>query len=482
MDTGQFISPVGIDGLDEILKGGIPRGNAILVTGNPGTGKTTLCVQFIYAGAVKFKEPGIMVTFEESPARLIRDAHSFGWDIAAQERGNMLRIVQTSPDTFIRLMQDYQSPLHQEIRNIGARRIAVDSITLFKYQKELEIFREQIYSFINMLRNQQALVMLTAEESPQIQSEGYIADTLISLGIRKRLSARWRTIEVIKSRGQDFLTGTHTLEITGSGLRVYPRATTVRTPASTRKDKRPPVHFGVEGLDGILGSGIHPGSVVLLMGSAGIGKTTLALKFLVEGARLGEKSIYCCFEQTAESLIRQGASLGLPIDRYVDEGLVRVIEIDPVELNLNTHFHQLRELFMENGYSRIVFDSMHAYNSALTEDSIEIREFIFKLMAYTRSQGVTSLLINEMPHLSPATLGTEHAISFIADVVLLLRYVEINAVMRRGLLVMKSRCGPHARDLREFTIDASGITVFDEPLPVTPRDFATYQKLVATGG
>lgn len=274
----------GIKGLDTILLGGIPRGNIILVEGAAGTGKTTLGLEFIYRGITEFDEPGMIILFEVSPDKLVRDATQFGWDLRELERQGRLKIVFTSRSVFSQEMQQADSLLLTEAAEIGARRIFVDGLR----RPTLDIGGDGFQVLAEGLHREQLTAMLALEvapgEVPQRASqapEEFVADTILVVGIERIQRAVQRSIEIVKSRGQGYEMGIHTFGILdGKGLEVYRR---VQMPRGIERehaaayDPQTRIPSGIPGLDPLLNGGYFVGSTTLVVGISGVGKSVMGL-------------------------------------------------------------------------------------------------------------------------------------------------------------------------------------------------------------
>jgi len=277
----------GVDGLDEITRGGFVEGDSVLVAGSPGSGKTSLGMQFIYNGITKYDEPGFFITFEEFPQQIYRDALSFGWDFRRLEEEDKLKVLFTSPELMQQDIQRQEGLLPQMIREIKARRVVVDSIThLHRLTDDPGEFREMIYGVINALKREGLTSMLIRElvesEVPGSGSEEYIADSVIYLTRESVDGQRMRFLEVIKSRGTHHLAGRSLLFIHDEGVRVVPP---YRSPFFRFEQAAATGHSG---LDDLLGGGIPDGAFYLVEVSADIHQTLFAINFLREGLTAGD--------------------------------------------------------------------------------------------------------------------------------------------------------------------------------------------------
>ncbi|MGD9498220.1 MAG: RAD55 family ATPase, partial [Armatimonadota bacterium] len=281
----------GIPGLDEILGGGLRAGSCTLLEGIPGTGKTTVGLGFLYYGAVSAAEPGIAITFEQFPEQMIADAAQFGWDLQALEERGLVRVMCTSPDVFLDQLSEVGGLVDRMVTEMGARRLLIDSAShLHQITHDPREQRAIFYSMINGLKRAGLTSIVTKElestEVTEIPFEEYLCDTVVRLDNRMVGDLRRRRyVEVVKSRGLSHRSGRHGFELGDDGPRVYPRY----EPAPRPVDEACPVgrlSTGVAGLDRMLSGGLPSGSATLVAGSAGVGKTTLGLQFICEGARV----------------------------------------------------------------------------------------------------------------------------------------------------------------------------------------------------
>lgn len=495
MPESDLIS-TGIVGLDDILLGGIKQGNILLVEGAAGTGKTTLGLEFIYRGVEQFDEPGLIISFELSPQKLLRDAAGFGWDFEALERAGQLKIIYTSPLVVLQELQSHESLLMGEMRRMGAKRVLVDGLTPLKLFGEIyngRPFRDSLHLLVESLQRQGVTAVLTREapaseaaRAAEFAHEQFVCDTIITLRNEPRGKSTLRTVEVAKSRGQDFIAGRHTLRIeAGRGVRVYQRAqarprVTRDQPTSTRRSS-----LGVPAVDAMLGGGVYDGSVTLVVGVTGTGKTVLGVEFLVEGAKQGKRGLLVSLDEHPAQIMRNAEGLGLDLQSCVADGSVVVHYETPQELELDVHFHNVTRLVDEYKVERVVIDSLAAYNVNET-DRREFHDFIYALTTHFKDRLVTAFLNYESPELlGVSQISVDLRASTIVDNIILLNYVEFSNRLRRAMTVPKARgVAPH-RETCEYTIERGGIVLqptgresdASETVPQLP--FASYTGVLA---
>lgn len=453
----------GIPGLDDLLSGGFLRGSCNLVEGVPGTGKTTVGIQFVHAGAVS-GEPGIIITFEEFPQQMHRDALNFGWDLADLEAKGMLRTICTSPEVFLDQLQEVDGLIEQSIAETGAVRLLLDSVShLGQTGASASELRAQVYSMMNGLRRAGLTSVITKEleqvDINRVPFEEYLADAALRLHYTlEEDGQRRRYVEILKSRGAPHLPGKHMLELAENGVKVYPR----RQPVS--RDRLAWEHglcrtaTGVPGLDDMLGGGLVCGFSTLVAGSAGVGKTTLAMQFMCKGAEEGEKGVYVSFEETPTKLAELARGYGLPLAEYIDKGMVSILYRSPLEVRQEKLTQELVNELRATEAKRVVIDSITDLEMASSQH-LTLRESVYSMVECLEASAATSLLIAEVPEVFGQTQITGEHISVIVDGIILLKYIEMESEIQRAVSVLKMRGSDHDKGIRRFTISSNGMRV-----------------------
>src|SRR5256714_8348233 len=364
----------GVSGLDAILSGGIPRGNVILLEGAIGTGKTTMGTEFVYRGASEFGEPGVIVVFEVSPDKLARDMAGFGWDLEALEREQRLKIVYTTREVFRQELQQADSLLLDEAQKIGAKRIFIDGAAGLLAMGEQDS-REPFYILAQGLQRGNLTAVLALEafalgpSGAQSLHEESIADTVIRLRLEDVTRAAVRSIEIVKSRGHEFQMGRHSFRIIdGKGIEVYRRVQAPRKASRDRAaafDPSSRVTTGVPGLDALVNGGYFLGSTTVVGGISGAGKSVMALHYIAEGARLGERSLLLSLDEQVPQVLRNAASIGIDLQPAIERGVVRLYYDAPQELEMDAHFHQIEQIIEEFKPRRVEIDSLATYGSSV---------------------------------------------------------------------------------------------------------------------
>ena len=448
----------GVEGFDTLLHGGGVRGNCYLVIGAPGTGKTIFGLQFLWAGAALFDEPGVMVTFEQFPDQLYRDALAFGWDLKELEAADSLRVLFTSAEVFA---DDRGARVLRRVCDeVGAKRVHIDSLTnLASVAGSPGEARRLIYRFVNMVKS----CGVTATMATELDAGGtgtaaeHLVDGLIRMKYEPWLTrGRRRTVEVIKNRGRPHMPGEHSFEITSKGLVVYPRLPPTQPAERIGGDER--AGTGVAGLDEMTGGGLPRGTCCVVSGSTGLGKTLLGLQFLAEGASRGEMGLFVSLEERPEEIARFARGVGVDVDGMVEKGLLRFVYRVPAELDFDELSSAVRREIDAGPVRRMVFDSVSTLSIRIPEDH-QFRNLLYLLMDYTKGRGITSILTDETFELFLEQKVTTRGISSVVDTVVLMRYLEVNSRMHRVLTVLKSRGIGHSKDIVPYTITSKGITV-----------------------
>lgn len=457
----------GIIGLDEILHGGVPRNNNLIVEGPPGSGKTTLGLGFIYHGAREYDEPGVIVSFELDPAKLLRDAAGFDWDLQGMIDQGKIKIIQTSPAVLLSEFRSEDGAFAAALVAMGAKRLLIDGLTPMRLYAEIHDmpFREDVHLLIEGLTRLGVTTMVTAERDESLGAvsahERFVFDTIISLTREEARRRVQRRLAVVKSRGQDFIGGSHTMRIeAGQGVHVYRRAQSrpLTNPEQPTSEER--LSTGSAAIDRMMDGGLYKGSVTLVSGISGTGKTVLSVQFLSNAIKAGHKTLLVSLDEHAHQLMRNARSLGFDIEGMVKAGDLFIHYESPLELELDVHFDRIVKLVEQEGIDCVVFDSIAVYE--MTSRS-EVADYLYALASFFKQRLATTLFNYESPELlGVSQISEELKGSHLVDNIILLNYVEISTVLRRALAVPKVRGSRNLQVTREYTIGVGGLLLVDE--------------------
>jgi len=484
----------GIKGLDAVLLGGIPRTNAILVQGVTGSGKTLLGLEFIYRGIVEYNEPGLVVVFETNPAKLVRDALEFGWNLRELQEQKKLQIIFTSPQVLDQELRSPDSLLMETAAEIGARRIFIDSVGLLNPAlseggSPRGGYRELLQQLMESLsrENLTAILSLETGSAPDsiasVEMTDFLADTVIRLGRERQGRHVQRSLEVLKSRGQDFESGEHTLQITsGRGLEIFRR---VQAPLRanltqpTSSNRRSVV--GVDAIDTLMGGGIFDGSTTIVVGVSGVGKTVLSTQILLEGAMQQKtRGLLVSLDEHPAQIIRNAKTLGLNLEDQIDDGTIQIMFESPQELDVDAHYARIIKLIEEHDIQRMVIDGMTSYSTAIGDVGV-YRDFFHAIVAYSKLRLMTTFFNYENPEfLGISSYMPDFPVNSIVDNLVLMSLVEINNSLHRCISVVKSRASNHSFTTREFVIGQGGISLVPLKKSVIPElPLQSYSSLLS---
>jgi circadian clock protein KaiC len=463
----------GISGLDEITFGGLPSGRPTLVSGGPGSGKTLLGVSFLVNGAETYGEPGVLLTFEENAEELAEDVRSLGYDLKKLIDQKKLVVDYVHVDRAeIEETGEYDLEglfvrLDHAIKQIGAKRVMLDTIeTLFGGLSDTGILRAELRRLFRWLRDRRITTVVTAERGEQMFTrqglEEYITDAVIALDHRVHEQISTRRIRVVKYRGSTHGTNEYPFLINRDGITVLPVTSLLLEHEAP--DER--VSSGLPALDEMLGGkGFYRGSTVLLSGTAGTGKTTMAAHFVEAACRRGERCLYFLFEESPQQLIRNMRVAGVDLSKWVDKGLLELHADRPNRHGLETHLlamHQAVEVFDPDV---VIMDPIT--NLMAVGTSIDVRSMLTRVIDFLKKRGTTALFTS-LTSSDQSLEETETLISSLMDTWILTAVTQEGRHRSRQLYVLKSRGMPHSDEVRTFRFSSQGIQILPSDAGPTP--------------
>lgn len=449
----------GISGLDEVLYGGVIRGNSILVEGKAGTGKSILGLQFLVSGAVQYGERGVLLSFDVEPSKIYRDAANLGWDLKRLEADGKMRMILASAKTALDQLQREKSPLDRIIKDINPSRLVIDSVTLLRDMIPSNNNLRRVIRILLAIAAREGLTLMLiteTEDGREAVLERSAVDTILALS-----AELWggrdhevRKLRVVKARGQDFIGGNHTFRIVNRhGISLYPR---IRVPDDSDRAGTSPIRdrFGISALDDMLGGGTYRGTTTMLAGSTGTGKSLLGLQFIRTGIGDGKPALIVNMEETPEQIIQNAKVLNFDLAPLIESGMVRLMYANPGEIDLDQHLGIVMEEIRTRGICRVLIDSISNY-AVIARNDLHFKDSVVKLVSFLKASNVSSILTSDLPEGTVLRPGQETGAIFV-DTILLLRYLQSGSHLNRGLMVLKARGSNHSKDLRLYTIDSGG--------------------------
>lgn len=449
----------GIKGFDQLVYGGIVKGNAFLVEGVPGAGKTTFGIEFVYRGITEFNEPGVIITFEEFPESLYRDALNFGWDLRALENAGKLRVLCTSPE----LLADPEINMVEEVVNeVGAKRIVVDSISHFRnILSDPLAIRKTVYGFCSGLRRLGLTTFLVKErereDNRKYAFEEYVVDAVIRLENKERPGLhRHRVLEITKTRGQVHIPGKHTFRITGEGIKVFAPVTLDIYSEWQQSSELLPT--GVPGLDDLLRGGLPRGVTLTVAGGSGTGKTVMCLQYLAKGAmNQGEKGIFLSLEETPSQLLVNARRFNWDLQKLQEQGLVKLIYMPLSSMEIDETIIWLGEQVKTFGAHRLVIDSIHGILGRIDNIAV-LQDKFYSLVTYLNRLNCTTLMVS--PDWGVADVSKVEIIHSVVQGTIILKSTLVQNRRIRQLELYKMRGVDHIMGNHLLEINSEGVHIY----------------------
>jgi circadian clock protein KaiC len=463
----------GVQAFDELVMGGLPRARTTVVGGTPGSGKTVFATQFLAHGITTFGENGVLVTFEEPPADIEANMLGFGWELAKWRKDGRLGFVDASPPASDELIiGDFDlvgllSRIQHAVKTVNAKRVVLDSLTqLFDhFIGDPKILRRELFHISSALKKTGLTVLMTAERNSEYgeitrhRLEEFVADNVVILRNVLHREKRRRTIEVLKMRGSHHAEGEAPFTLLAnqgvvavplSSLRLEQQSSTVR------------VTSGSSEIDNMCGGGFFRDSVTLVSGATGTGKTLLVTNFLAGGVAAGEKAILFGYEESKAS------GWGADFAQMEAAGKLKIVCLYPEAQGLPDHLLTIQSLVDEFQPNRIAVDSLSALERIAPDTGF--REFLISLTSFIKKREIAGLCTATSKSLIGGESVSEQHISTLTDSIILLRYIQEQNTMNRGLMVLKMRGSEHAKEIRKFTIDGAGMH-FGDSFKAAPNVF-----------
>jgi circadian clock protein KaiC len=457
----------GIPGFDAILGGGLPQGHMYLIEGESGAGKTTFGLHFLLDGRNR-GERTLWITLSETARELEQTARSHGWSLEGIELCNLVTVQQVlKPEEKYSFfspadveLDDITKAVVETVERIKPTRVVFDPFSDIRHlARDVLRYRRQILALREFFADQGSTVLLMQEMTRgtpgDIQAEALVHGYLTLHQESPEYGGQRRRVRVHKMRGMPFRDGYHDFSIQTGGVEVYPRLI-----AADYTDDLPEELFasGLSELDALVGGGLDRGSSLLLMGPAGVGKSTLAAQFAVAAGQRGERASVFAFDETLRAFRNRSDKLGIPVTEQIHSGLLRVRQVDSAEFSPGQFTHLVMREVDDHGSQVVVIDSLSGYLSAMPEERF-LATHVHELLTYLSHRNVITILTLAQHGVMGAGVQSPIDISYLADTVLLLRYFESFGAVRRALSVLKKRSGAHENAIRELTIGPVGLTV-----------------------
>jgi len=459
-------TPTGINGLDDITDGGLPKGRPTLVCGSAGSGKTLMAMEFLVKGAKKYDEPGVFMAFEETEEELAKNFASLGFDLDDLAAKNKLVVDYVHIDkSEIEETGEYDLEglfirLGLAIDSIGAKRVALDTLeVLFSGFQNEAILRSELRRLFRWLKNKGVTAIVTGERGESSLTryglEEYVADCVILLDNRMEEQIATRRLRIIKYRGSKHGTNEYPFLVEEDGISVLPITSLgLKHEASTER-----ISTGIGRLDTMFtGQGYYRGTTVLISGTAGTGKTSFAAEFARATCEQGERCLYFAFEESPSQIIRNMNSIGIDFQPYIDTGLMQISASRPMAYGLEMHLIAMFRLIDKFEPTSVIIDPISNMTNVGTQTDVKF--MLTRLIDYLKFKNITAVCTSLVEHESTEGMNAQ-GISSLMDTWINLRFFENNGERNRGISVIKSRGMEHSNQIREYLVTDHGIEIQD---------------------
>jgi len=455
-------SPTGIAGFDELTNGGVPKGRPTIVCGGPGCGKTMLAVEFLVRGATEFNEPGVLMTFEETGDEMSKNVASLGFDLQklAAKKKLVLEYVRIEPaeiqETGEYDLEGLFIRLQHAVKTIGAKRVVLDTLeAIFSGFSNTGMLRAEIRRLFRWLKDRGLTTVVTAEKGEGTLTryglEEYVSDCVIFLDHRVTDQISTRRMRVVKYRGASHIADEVPFLIDERGFSVLP-SSSMRLDHEVSSER---ISSGVKDLDDMLeGKGFYRGSSILISGTAGTGKSSMAAHFAQETCRNGERCLYIALEESPAQAMRNMRSIGVDLEKHVRKGLLRFEAWRPTQSGLEMHLLQIHKLVEQHKPSTVIIDPL---TSLVTGGTDQLHSMLMRLIDYLKTQQITGFFTALTTGRNKEIEETDVGISSLIDTWIFARDVELNGERNRCLHVLKSRGMANSNQIREFVMSKEGI-------------------------
>jgi len=455
-------SPTGIQGFDEITGGGLPEGRPTLVCGGAGCGKTLFAMEFLVRGATQFNEPGVFMSFEETNDELVKNVASLGFNLEGliKQKKFVLEHVHVERSE-IEETGEYDLEalfirLGYAIDTIGAKRVVLDTIeSLFAGLPNQLILRAELRRLFRWLKEKGVTAIITGERGEETLTrqglEEYVSDCVILLDHRVIEQNSTRRLRVVKYRGSIHGTNEYPFLIDENGISILP----VTSLGLTHKISNERVSSGISTLDKMLeGKGFYRGSTVLVSGTAGVGKTSIAAHFADAACKRDERVLFFCFEESPDQLMRNMLSIGIKLETWVRKGLLKFQATRPTLYGLEMHLAVTHKAVNDFNPTIVIMDPINTF--VIGDKDIEVKMMLMRIVDFLKSNQITALFTSLTENKSSLET-TDAGISSLIDTWLLLRDIELNGERNRGMYILKSRGMANSNQIREFFLTDHGI-------------------------